>query len=172
MQALLDYRNVGTMLWAGAILFVMIRSVVSSKLCCNRICDCKQVGGVSKLERTLLIGGVFVFVPFLPCMHLLSVGYVVAERLVYMSTIGYCLVLTVLLWAATRTLRAATLALCLVALVQVLAVMTINRSVVWRSEHSLYYAAIRTGPSCLARHNLAHQVSTDHPEVSSTVSLP
>lgn len=51
-------------------------------------------GSVPLLARTLTLGLVLLVVPFLPASNIFfRVGFVIAERVLYLSSAGYCLLL-------------------------------------------------------------------------------
>ncbi|KAF7656930.1 hypothetical protein LDENG_00034290 [Lucifuga dentata] len=103
----------------------------------------------SQRRRTLTLGLVLLVVPFLPaCNVFFRVGFVIAERVLYLSSAGYCLLLAFSLgqcccrWTKYRKL------LC----VSVLAVLCVYiarcalRSHQWRSEQNLFSSALSVCP--------------------------
>jgi protein O-mannosyl-transferase len=100
-----------------------------------------------------LVGLSVLVVPFLPATNLLFyVGFVVAERVMYLPSVGYCLLLgqgAAELWrrAAPRQRRA----LCCAALVLLAAfsARTVQRNRDWNCEESLYRSGIPiNAPKC------------------------
>ncbi|XP_030199758.1 protein O-mannosyl-transferase TMTC4 [Gadus morhua] len=103
----------------------------------------------SQRRRTLTLGLVLLLVPFLPACNLFfRVGFVVAERVLYLSSAGYCLLLAYALghcccrWARHRRL----LGVCVLALLGVYVVRCAHRSHQWRSEQSLFSSALLVCP--------------------------
>uniref|UniRef100_A0A3P8UZS6 dolichyl-phosphate-mannose--protein mannosyltransferase n=1 Tax=Cynoglossus semilaevis TaxID=244447 RepID=A0A3P8UZS6_CYNSE len=91
----------------------------------------------SQRRRTLTLGLVLLVVPFLPaCNIFFRVGFVIAERVLYLSSAGYCLLL-----AYSKQLCVLVLAL-LCAYVARCAL----RSHQWRSEQSLFSSALSVCP--------------------------
>ncbi|XP_049764521.1 protein O-mannosyl-transferase TMTC2-like [Schistocerca cancellata] len=97
--------------------------------------------------EVLLISLAFLVVPFLPATNLLFyVGFVLAERVLYMPSVGWCL-LVALGWhllaeRAGRRLAIACAALLLVAL----SARTLRRNHDWRDEESLYRSGVAVNP--------------------------
>uniref|UniRef100_A0A669F7W4 dolichyl-phosphate-mannose--protein mannosyltransferase n=1 Tax=Oreochromis niloticus TaxID=8128 RepID=A0A669F7W4_ORENI len=80
----------------------------------------------SQRRRTLTLGLVLLVVPFLPaCNIFFRVGFVIAERVLYLSSAGYCLLLA---YSLGHCLRCAL------------------RSHQWRSEQSLFTSALSVCP--------------------------
>ncbi|KAK0133747.1 Transmembrane and TPR repeat-containing protein 4 [Merluccius polli] len=103
----------------------------------------------SQRRRTLTLGLVLLVVPFLPACNLFfRVGFVVAERVLYLSSAGYCLLLAYALghcccrWPRHRRL----LGVCVLALLGVYVVRCAHRSHQWRSERSLFTSALLVCP--------------------------
>ncbi|XP_034041862.1 protein O-mannosyl-transferase TMTC4 [Thalassophryne amazonica] len=103
----------------------------------------------SQRRRTISLGLVLLVVPFLPASNVFfRVGFVIAERVLYLSSAGYCLLLAYslghccYLWSKYRRL------LC----VSVLVLLCVNvarcalRSHQWRSEQTLFTSALAVCP--------------------------
>uniref|UniRef100_A0A3P9M9N6 dolichyl-phosphate-mannose--protein mannosyltransferase n=1 Tax=Oryzias latipes TaxID=8090 RepID=A0A3P9M9N6_ORYLA len=90
----------------------------------------------SQRRRTLTLGLVLLVVPFLPaCNVFFRVGFVIAERVLYLSSAGYCLLVEIsLLLALTLALLCVYVARCAL------------RSQQWRSEQSLFTSALSVCP--------------------------
>uniref|UniRef100_A0A3B3H7C4 dolichyl-phosphate-mannose--protein mannosyltransferase n=1 Tax=Oryzias latipes TaxID=8090 RepID=A0A3B3H7C4_ORYLA len=90
----------------------------------------------SQRRRTLTLGLVLLVVPFLPaCNVFFRVGFVIAERVLYLSSAGYCLLTHIfLLLALTLALLCVYVARCAL------------RSQQWRSEQSLFTSALSVCP--------------------------
>uniref|UniRef100_A0A8C4EDL0 dolichyl-phosphate-mannose--protein mannosyltransferase n=1 Tax=Dicentrarchus labrax TaxID=13489 RepID=A0A8C4EDL0_DICLA len=88
----------------------------------------------SQRRRTLTLGLVLLVVPFLPACNLFfRVGFVIAERVLYLSSAGYCLLLK-LLCVSVLALLCVYVARCAL------------RSHQWRSEQSLFTSALPVCP--------------------------
>uniref|UniRef100_A0A8C1HR44 dolichyl-phosphate-mannose--protein mannosyltransferase n=1 Tax=Cyprinus carpio carpio TaxID=630221 RepID=A0A8C1HR44_CYPCA len=103
----------------------------------------------SNKRRTLTFGLVLLVIPFLPASNLFfRVGFVIAERVLYLSSAGYCLILAYAVGFCSchwkkhkRLLRAATLTLLCVNVAR-----SAQRSQQWRSEQSLFASALSVCP--------------------------
>uniref|UniRef100_A0A672I5U7 dolichyl-phosphate-mannose--protein mannosyltransferase n=1 Tax=Salarias fasciatus TaxID=181472 RepID=A0A672I5U7_SALFA len=103
----------------------------------------------SQRRRTLTLGLVLLVVPFLPaCNIFFRVGFVIAERVLYLSSAGFCLLLAFALghcfhrWFRYRRL----LCVLVLALLCVHVVRCALRSHQWRSEQSLFISALSVCP--------------------------
>uniref|UniRef100_M4AG21 dolichyl-phosphate-mannose--protein mannosyltransferase n=1 Tax=Xiphophorus maculatus TaxID=8083 RepID=M4AG21_XIPMA len=103
----------------------------------------------SQRRRTLTLGLVLLVVPFLPaCNIFFRVGFVVAERVLYLSSAGYCLLLAYSLghccyrWIKYKKLTC----VMLLALLCMYVVRCALRSHQWRSEQSLFSNALSVCP--------------------------
>ncbi|XP_051564754.1 protein O-mannosyl-transferase TMTC4-like isoform X1 [Myxocyprinus asiaticus] len=103
----------------------------------------------SNKRRTLTFGLVLLIIPFLPASNLFfRVGFVIAERVLYLSSVGYCLILAYAVGYCSchwrkhkRLLRAAMLMLLCVNVAR-----SAQRSQQWRSEESLFTSALSVCP--------------------------
>uniref|UniRef100_A0A8C7XS29 dolichyl-phosphate-mannose--protein mannosyltransferase n=1 Tax=Oryzias sinensis TaxID=183150 RepID=A0A8C7XS29_9TELE len=103
----------------------------------------------SQRRRTLTLGLVLLVVPFLPaCNVFFRVGFVIAERVLYLSSAGYCLLLAYSLGhCCSRWTRYKKLLLALtLALLCVYVARCALRSQQWRSEQSLFTSALSVCP--------------------------
>lgn len=103
----------------------------------------------SQRRRTLTLGLVLLVVPFLPaCNIFFRVGFVVAERVLYLSSAGYCLLLAYSLghcccrWNKYKKLVCVAVLLLLCVYVARCAL----RSHQWRTEQSLFTSALSVCP--------------------------
>ncbi|XP_063069680.1 protein O-mannosyl-transferase TMTC4 [Engraulis encrasicolus] len=100
-------------------------------------------------RRTLTFGLVLLIIPFLPASNLFfRVGFVVAERVLYLSTAGYCLLLAYALGHACCLWRKHRKLLCVgvLALLCVFVGRCAQRSRQWRTEQSLFTSALAVCP--------------------------
>lgn len=93
--------------------------------------------------------------PFLPAANLFFyVGFVVAERILYLPSVGYCLLIGLGVGKIMETNRTSLrsqrkrffVGLCICLTVLAYSVKTINRNHDWRDEESLYRSAINVNP--------------------------
>ncbi|KAL0964105.1 hypothetical protein UPYG_G00318730 [Umbra pygmaea] len=103
----------------------------------------------SQRRRTLTLGLVLLVVPFLPACNLFfRVGFVVAERVLYLSSAGYCMLLAYSVghcccrWSKYKKLLRTSLA----SLLCVYMARCYLRSHQWRSEQSLFTSALSVCP--------------------------
>ncbi|XP_026232300.1 protein O-mannosyl-transferase TMTC4 isoform X2 [Anabas testudineus] len=102
----------------------------------------------SQRRRTLTLGLVLLVVPFLPASNIFfRVGFVIAERVLYLSSAGYCLLLAYSLghcccWTKYRKL----LCMSVLALLCVYVARCALRSHQWRTEQSLFTSALSVCP--------------------------
>uniref|UniRef100_A0A8C7F571 dolichyl-phosphate-mannose--protein mannosyltransferase n=1 Tax=Oncorhynchus kisutch TaxID=8019 RepID=A0A8C7F571_ONCKI len=99
----------------------------------------------SQRRRTLTLGLVLLVVPFLPaCNIFFRVGFVIAERVLYLSSAGYCLLLA---YGSLHCLQfIGLLRASLLALLCVYVARCALRSHQWRSEQSLFTSALSVCP--------------------------
>uniref|UniRef100_A0A3Q3XNG4 dolichyl-phosphate-mannose--protein mannosyltransferase n=1 Tax=Mola mola TaxID=94237 RepID=A0A3Q3XNG4_MOLML len=108
----------------------------------------------SQRRRTLTLGLVLLVVPFLPaCNIFFRVGFVIAERVLYLSSAGYCLLLCAVQNTLTphplhtRTqLNPQLLCISMLALLCVYVARCALRSRQWQSEQSLFTSALSVCP--------------------------
>lgn len=112
---------------------------------CNAAPQCNRT-------EIVVLGCALAVLPFLPATNLFFyVGFVVAERVLYISSMGYCLLVGEglrLLWtrAGSRRHRAA-LAILALALLVVMSARTVRRNVDWQTEERLYHSGVATNPA-------------------------
>ncbi|XP_074037770.1 protein O-mannosyl-transferase Tmtc2 [Leptinotarsa decemlineata] len=118
-------------------------------------CVCYTSSKLSSGRRTLnyssalLLSLAFLALPFLPATNFLFyVGFVVAERVLYLPSAGLCLLLGLagaLLWERYRRFRPVFL-FCLVLVLVAFSAKTVFRNRDWRDEEALYRSAIPVNP--------------------------
>ncbi|KAJ8253406.1 hypothetical protein GJAV_G00212600, partial [Gymnothorax javanicus] len=129
-----DWRIVSVLLMWSGLIGLMSQAVLSP-------------GKIKR--RTLSFGLVLLVFPFLPACNLFfRVGFVIAERVLYLSTAGYCLIVTYALGCSCclwkkhkKILQAALLGLLCVNVAR-----CALRSEQWRSEESLFSSALSVCP--------------------------
>lgn len=104
---------------------------------------------------TILLSIALLTLPFLPAANLFFyVGFVVAERILYLPSVGYCLLIGLgvskLMDSNRSPLRSQrkryAVLICISMVLIVFSVKTFNRNVDWKDEESLYRSAIRINP--------------------------
>uniref|UniRef100_A0A8D3C6M9 dolichyl-phosphate-mannose--protein mannosyltransferase n=1 Tax=Scophthalmus maximus TaxID=52904 RepID=A0A8D3C6M9_SCOMX len=102
----------------------------------------------SQRRRTLTLGLVLLVVPFLPaCNIFFRVGFVVAERVLYLSSAGYCLLLAYSLGhCCCRWNKYKLVCVAVLLLLCVYVARCALRSHQWRTEQSLFTSALSVCP--------------------------
>ena len=145
-------------------------SVHKAKLICVANADAGELSKATKLNNAsvVLISITLLTLPFLPAANLFFyVGFVVAERILYLPSVGYCLLIGLGLGklisvngpvsgqksgkskhksAKSRDLRSMLTIAFLVMLISVFCVKTVRRNMDWRDEESLYRSAVGVNP--------------------------
>ncbi|CAD7079889.1 unnamed protein product [Hermetia illucens] len=99
----------------------------------------------------LIMSIAFLTLPFLPATNLFFyVGFVVAERLLYLPSVGYCLLVGFGIAKIMEPLRCSrkrlAAVLCMSLILSMLSVKTWRRNYDWRDEESLFRSAINVNP--------------------------
>uniref|UniRef100_A0A5F9CGU2 dolichyl-phosphate-mannose--protein mannosyltransferase n=1 Tax=Oryctolagus cuniculus TaxID=9986 RepID=A0A5F9CGU2_RABIT len=102
----------------------------------------------SHRRRILTLGLGFLIIPFLPASNLFfRVGFVVAERVLYLPSVGYCVLLTCGFGALSRQTKKKKLIAAVVLGILVTNVLRcVTRSSEWRSEDQLFGSALSVCP--------------------------
>lgn len=102
----------------------------------------------SHMRRVLSLGLGLLVIPFLPASNLFfRVGFVVAERVLYLPSAGYCVLLTVGLGALGRhTRKKKLISSLLLGLLLLNTLRCVTRSGDWRSEERLFRSALSVCP--------------------------
>ncbi|XP_041833388.1 protein O-mannosyl-transferase TMTC1 [Melanotaenia boesemani] len=135
VESLGDVRNVATMLLA----------VVMVALCLHCIFSLQR-----QESREVLVGMLFLVFPFIPATNLFfRVGFVVAERVLYMPSMGYCILVAHGLgrlcsvagrWGTTF------LSVSMLLLLLLFSWKTVQQNNVWLSREALFRSGIQTLP--------------------------
>ncbi|XP_003220872.3 protein O-mannosyl-transferase TMTC1 [Anolis carolinensis] len=134
VESVWDVRNLATILLVVVMLLLGLHCIVAFK----------------KLEhREVLVGLLFLVFPFIPASNLFfRVGFVVAERVLYMPSMGYCILLVHGLnklctwlnkWGATAVTISALLLL-------LFSWKTVKQNEIWLSRESLFRSGVQTLP--------------------------
>jgi protein O-mannosyl-transferase len=112
--------------------------------------------GLLLLRRAPLVGAglVATFLPLLPVLQLVPVGVLIAERLLYLPSVGFCVAAAALLGGGDPRGRRgrATAALALVILATLLA-RTVVRTLDWRSERAFWESELAKAPGQVVVNN-------------------
>ncbi|XP_060065746.1 protein O-mannosyl-transferase TMTC4-like [Ylistrum balloti] len=105
-------------------------------------------GAIDHEKRCLSMGLALIVVPFLPATNLLfRVGFVIAERVLYLSTAGYCVVIVLGVQRLVSTQSfPQVVRYMLVFVVTIFTLRCAQRSYEWRKEMSLFKAGVSVCP--------------------------
>lgn len=117
-------------------------------------------------ENLVFLSLAIMSLPFLPASNLFFyVGFVIAERVLYIPSMGFCLLVATGARAVYVRLRSPwwrTMLTCLcTALVLLNGVRTVHRNRDWSDEESLYRSGIGVNPAKGERHTSRSRVTTD-----------
>ncbi|XP_058047767.1 protein O-mannosyl-transferase TMTC1 isoform X3 [Ahaetulla prasina] len=134
VESIWDLRNFATLILAFVMLLLCLHCFVAFK----------------KLEhREILVGLLFLIFPFLPASNLFfRVGFVVAERILYMPSMGYCILLVhglnkLCLWLNKWGITAMSFSALLLLL---FSWKTVKQNEIWLSRESLFRSGVQTLP--------------------------
>ncbi|XP_033930669.1 protein O-mannosyl-transferase TMTC1 isoform X2 [Pseudochaenichthys georgianus] len=160
VESLVDIRNVSTVLLA----------VVMVALCLSCLFSLQGQG-----SREMLVGMLFLMFPFIPASNLFfRVGFVVAERVLYMPSMGYCILVAHglgRLCSLVGRLGTTVLSVSLLLLLLLFSWKTVQQNNVWRSREALFRSGIQTLPHNAKVHynyanflkdNIRHQEAIHH----------
>ena len=123
--------------------------------------------GVAWLRRVPLlgVGVVWVFIALLPVVNIIRIGVLMAERLLYLPSVGFCVFVGASVSVLPRRIRGhgarSALTVGVAAVGVLLAVKTWTRNAEWRDGLSLWRAAVRLDPKDpIANNNLAYEYMT------------
>ncbi|XP_045768202.1 protein O-mannosyl-transferase TMTC2-like isoform X1 [Maniola jurtina] len=126
-------------------------------------CVCPVVHGKSKIQNTpkfvnrspqvaMLLFTAFMVLPFVPASNFLFyVGFVVAERVLYIPSVGFCFLLGLGAGTFTRNwkrceTRSRIFMLALLTTLLVMSCATLRRNLDWHDEESLFRSALHINP--------------------------
>ncbi|KAL5004274.1 hypothetical protein ScPMuIL_017730 [Solemya velum] len=123
---------------AGVVLWIVLASLIS---------HCFS-GEFTKDQRILLLGLAFLIVPFLPACNLFfRVGFVIAERVLYLSSAGFCMIVLVGVRQLSKHSQLSRVVKYGVPfLLFIYTVRSIQRSSQWRDEMSLFTSGAKVCP--------------------------
>lgn len=125
------------------------------------------VAAAFKRNRVAFFFGAFWFVCFLPVSNLFfPIGTIMAERLLYMPSVGFAVCLVLLAyWVARKTCREALAPVALCAILLALGVRTWTRNADWHDNLSLWTSAVQAAPDSFKTHlNLASAIYDLNPD--------
>ncbi|XP_054974244.1 protein O-mannosyl-transferase TMTC1 isoform X2 [Sorex araneus] len=134
VESLWDARNLASLLLALAL----------GALGLHCLAACKRLE-----HRETLLGLLFLVLPFLPASNLFfRVGFVVAERVLYMPSMGYCILLVHGLSRLSAGLprAGAALTVCTLLLLLLFSWKTVKQNEVWLSREALFRSGVQTLP--------------------------
>ncbi|XP_069690300.1 protein O-mannosyl-transferase Tmtc2 [Periplaneta americana] len=98
-------------------------------------------------SEVLLLSLAFIAVPFLPATNVFFyVGFVVAERVLYIPSIGYCLLIGLGCHVIHSRTNKSLVLVCVALLLAAFSVRTVQRNRDWMDEESLYRSGIPINP--------------------------
>ncbi|XP_061189465.1 protein O-mannosyl-transferase TMTC1-like [Saccostrea echinata] len=135
VESLMDARNLATVLLAIVLFLLLLKSWREAK---SEDSDVAVVPGL-----------LFYTLPIIPASNLLfPVGFVVAERVLYLPSVGFCILVGYgahLLFERFSHMKKIIFALVVYCLV-VMAAKTISQNQVWRTRETLFVSGVRTLP--------------------------
>ncbi|KAI5703300.1 hypothetical protein M8J75_010127 [Diaphorina citri] len=149
IQSWTDYRLVFVLAFWTAMAGLLLR-------CAQSLFDQQR-------RRDVLIATSLIIVPFLPASNLLfRVGFVIAERNLYIPSLGFCLLVAVSLNKAVQQFdkHKQNIIAAFIFVMFILSVRTLDRNEDWNNEVRLYESAIRVSPLNAKMHfNLGRQAA-------------
>ncbi|XP_021546298.1 protein O-mannosyl-transferase TMTC1 isoform X2 [Neomonachus schauinslandi] len=135
VETIWDVRNLATILLAVVMTLLSLHCLAAFK----------------RLEhKEVLVGLLFLVFPFIPASNLFfRVGFVVAERVLYMPSMGYCILFVHGLRKLCTWLNrcgATTLTVCTVLLLLLFSWKTVKQNEIWLSRESLFRSGVQTLP--------------------------
>ncbi|KAL1398051.1 hypothetical protein pipiens_009269 [Culex pipiens pipiens] len=118
----------------------------------------------NRARGTVLKGMALTVVPFLPASGLVRVGFVIAERILYIPSLGFCFLVAVGFYRLMNGCRGVSRKVCRVGIVvtcALLAARTHQRSSYWANEHLLFRSALRVVPGNAKVHYNIARLATD-----------
>ncbi|XP_071942177.1 protein O-mannosyl-transferase TMTC1-like [Antedon mediterranea] len=152
VESVLDIRNLATLLFFVILVGLTVYAIFIAK-------------GVS--QRAVLMGLVVLAIPFLPASNLFfRVGFVIAERILYIPSMGYCILLVHGLWNMCNKVGkplSSAITFSVLLLVAMFAWRTVVRNSVWHSRESLFRSGVETLPhNAKAHYNYANYLKDVH----------
>ena len=114
--------------------------------------SCYSASSRDSHHRKILFGLSLTILPFLPASNLLfPVGFVIAERVLYIPSMGFCLLVSYGLWCTFKKAKNSKIAKIIIStvllyLVLWLSLKTLVRNRDWMNNSTLYRATCKTSP--------------------------
>ena len=101
----------------------------------------------AKLKRPLITALLLLVLPFLPASNLFfPVGFVVAERVLYTPSMGFCMLVALGAWQL-RKYSSSLLKVCVMSLALMHSAKTLARNRDWHSSRALFQSAVTVSPT-------------------------
>ncbi|XP_058450462.1 protein O-mannosyl-transferase TMTC4 [Malaya genurostris] len=119
----------------------------------------------TKIHKPVLMGVALMIIPFLPACGIVRVGFVIAERVLYIPSLGYCYLIAYGFERLSEKvdtrwirilLRSGFFLICLLFVAR-----TVQRSESWSTEHRLFRSALRVVPKNAKVHYNIARLATD-----------
>ena len=155
ITSITDPHNILTVLSAGVLLALVVYGLV----------------GQERRHKVILIGTMMVVIPFLPASNLFfPVGFVVAERVLYLPSMGFCMLVAYGIWnILLRTRKSNIVQKCVLVMIGYLLTVqsfkTMFRNRDWYSYTSFNRAGVKFNPfnaAMLANLGIDHAVMKDY----------
>ena len=136
IKSLIDPHNLLTVLTLSAVAYTGIFSVTGSH----------------RRQKIVLFALSLLVLPYVPASNLFfPVGFVVAERILYLPSMGFCMLVGYGSYAILKSIKYSALkvlfSVILIGLLSIHALKTNLRNLDWISEHSIYASAVRINPN-------------------------
>ncbi|XP_032445974.1 protein O-mannosyl-transferase TMTC1 isoform X1 [Xiphophorus hellerii] len=135
VESLGDVRNAATILLAAVMIALCLHCLFSLK---------------RQEKKEVLVGIFFLVFPFIPASNLFfRVGFVVAERVLYMPSMGYCILVAAglgRLFSVAGRWGTTLLSVCMLLLILLFSWKTVQQNTVWLSREALFRSGLKTLP--------------------------
>lgn len=129
------------------------------------------VGPIGQQQRQLTMALALLIVPFLPASNLFfRVGFVIAERVLYLSTAGFCILVVMGICKLQQKFSSMNTRYCLFFLVAVFMIRSIQRSNEWKTEMALFTAGAKTCPLNAKVHYNIGKLNSDLGNIEKAIS--
>lgn len=129
------------------------------------------VGPIGQQQRQLTMALALLIVPFLPASNLFfRVGFVIAERVLYLSTAGFCILVVMGICKLQQKFTSMNTRYCLFFLVAVFMIRSIQRSNEWKTEMALFTAGAKTCPLNAKVHYNIGKLNSDLGNIEKAIS--
>lgn len=103
-------------------------------------------------DRQIHLALALTIIPFVPASGIIKLGFVIAERILYLPSIGFCLLIAIGFDRLCKFVRSAAIVksflyFMLIGLIVIYGLKTRQRANEWTNEHLLFSSALRVCPS-------------------------